>query len=402
MELICAVQNYDWGKYGRDSIVASLIKTSNPNFVINEEKPYAELWMGTHVNGPSYLMEKNISLEKYIEENTNVLGSEVEQIFQSSLPFLFKVLSVRKALSIQVHPDKKKAEELHLFDPTIYKDSNHKPELMIALTEFETLCGFRPIEEIKKYLELLPELRALIGDDLVHEFMITNDSEYREPLKKCFRSLMMCEHNLVIEQLKHLLERLSHLDISSQQLLNADLLRKLDSYFPGDIGCFGIYMFNYITLQPGEAVYIAPNEPHAYIYGDCIECMACSDNIVRAGLTPKLKDVKTLTEMLTYKCEPDFAKKFPGYCEDNCTEIFQPPVPDFAVAKILIPCDKMEYELIPRKSASIIIVINGKGKIRSSQIIQRGTILFVHANEKLLVKIVENCSLLMFQAFANV
>lgn len=106
MELICAVQNYDWGKYGTNSIVATLIKTANPKFIINEEKPYAELWMGTHPNGPSYLKEKDISLEEYIQKNTNVLGIEIQQKFGSSLPFLFKVLSIRKALSIQAHPDK--------------------------------------------------------------------------------------------------------------------------------------------------------------------------------------------------------------------------------------------------------------------------------------------------------
>ncbi|XP_035744143.1 mannose-6-phosphate isomerase-like [Vespa mandarinia] len=402
MELICAVQNYDWGKYGTNSIVATLIKTANPEFVINEEKSYAELWMGTHPNGPSYLKEKNISLEEYIQKNTNILGIEVQQKFGSFLPFLFKVLSIRKALSIQAHPDKKKAEKLHLQYPEIYKDSNHKPELMIALTEFEALCGFRPIEEIKKYFKLLPELRAVIGEDLVHECMITNDSENLVPLKKCFHSLMTRDHNLVMLQLEHLLERLSYLDKSSQQILNGDLLRRLHLDYPGDVGCFGIYIFNYVTLQPGEALYLAPNEPHAYIYGDCIECMACSDNVVRAGLTPKLKDVETLTEILTYKCESWFAKKLCGYCEDNYTEIFQPPVPDFAVAKILIPSDKMRYELITRKTASILIIINGRAETQTSQILHEGSILFIHANEKIMLKILEDYSLLMFQAFANV
>nr|XP_050844713.1 mannose-6-phosphate isomerase [Vespula vulgaris] len=403
MELICAVQNYDWGKYGTNSIVATLIKTANPKFIINEEKPYAELWMGTHPNGPSYLKEKDISLEEYIQKNTNVLGIEIQQKFGSSLPFLFKVLSIRKALSIQAHPDKKKAEQLHLQHPEIYKDSNHKPELAIALTEFGALCGFRPIEEIKEYFKLLPELRAVIGEDLVHECMIINDPENIVPFKKCFHSLMTCDHNLVMLQLEHLLERLAYLDKSSQVTLNGDLLQKLHLDYPGDVGCFGIYIFNYITLQPGEALYLAPNEPHAYIYGDCIECMACSDNVVRAGLTPKLKDVETLTEILTYKCESLFAKKFYGYFEDNYTEIFQPPVPDFAVAKILIPSDKMTYELIPRRTASILIIINGRAETHTSQILQKGSILFVHANEKIMLKILkEHCSLLMFQAFANV
>lgn len=107
MELKCAVQTYHWGKRGINSIVADLMKTANADFVLDEDKPYAELWMGTHKNGPSYLKDTGISLQKYIQENTNVLGNNIEmQDFGTDLPFLFKVLSINKALSIQVHPDK--------------------------------------------------------------------------------------------------------------------------------------------------------------------------------------------------------------------------------------------------------------------------------------------------------
>lgn len=106
MELKCAVQIYGWGKRGMNSIVASLIKSANADFVVDEQKTYAELWMGTHENGPSYLKDTDVPLQKYIQENTKVLGSDVVQMFGSNLPFLFKVLSINKALSIQVHPNK--------------------------------------------------------------------------------------------------------------------------------------------------------------------------------------------------------------------------------------------------------------------------------------------------------
>lgn len=106
MELKCAIQTYGWGKPGANSIVASLTNAANVDFVVDERKTYAELWMGTHENGPSYLKDTDVPLQKYIQENIEALGSDVVQMFGSNLSFLFKVLSINKALSIQVHPDK--------------------------------------------------------------------------------------------------------------------------------------------------------------------------------------------------------------------------------------------------------------------------------------------------------
>ncbi|XP_076636808.1 mannose phosphate isomerase [Colletes latitarsis] len=403
MELKCKIQTYDWGKYGIDSMVATLTKSANCDFILDEKKPYAELWMGTHPNGPSHMKELNMSLERYIKENSEVLGSDVQKIFGQNLPFLFKVLSVNKALSIQAHPNKEKAEELHQQYPTIYKDANHKPELAIALTPFEALCGFRPIREIKEFLKVLPELRAVIGADKVFKFMTTDETGIIKSLKTCFHSLMSCDPGLIALQLRKLLDRLSNLDESLRQTLHASVLERLYSDYPGDVGCFGIYFFNFITMQPGEAIYLGPNEPHAYLSGDCIECMACSDNVVRAGLTPKLKDVPTLIEMLMYNCEPISAKKFQPSREDECTEVFRPPVTDFAVAKITIPPGRSSYNIIPRSTASILIIINGKGEISSSKILYRGSVIFIPANEKIGIKVLCGCHpMLMFQAFVNV
>ncbi|CAK9832504.1 Mannose-6-phosphate isomerase [Anthophora retusa] len=403
MELKCKIQTYDWGRHGIDSTVATLMKSANPDIVLDEKKPYAELWMGTHPNGPSYMKELNMTLEEYIKQNNEVLGNSVQKIFGSHLPFLFKVLSVNKALSIQAHPNKKKAKELHQQYPTIYKDANHKPELAIALTPFEALCGFRPVREIKEFLKILPELRAVIGEDKVLKFMTTDEAGITKALKTCFHSLMTCDPGLVALQLRKLLDRLSNLDESLRQTLHASLLERLYSDYPGDVGCFGIYFFNFITMQPGEAIYLGPNEPHAYLSGDCVECMACSDNVIRAGLTPKLKDVASLVEILTYTCEPISAKRFQPSREDECTEVFRPPVSDFAVAKITIPLGRSSYNIIPRSTASILIIINGKGEISSSKILYRGSVIFIPANEKVGIKVLCGCHpMLMFQAFVNV
>ncbi|XP_076398177.1 mannose phosphate isomerase isoform X2 [Megachile rotundata] len=403
MELKCKVQTYDWGKHGIDSTVATLMKSANADFTLDEKKPYAELWMGTHPNGPSIMKDLNMSLEEYIKQNSKVLGCDSIKIFGEHLPFLFKVLSVNRALSIQAHPHKEKAKELHQQYPTIYKDANHKPEMAIALTPFEALCGFRPIREIKEFLKILPELRAVIGEDKVLKFMTIDETGISKALKTCFYSLMTCDPCLIALQLRKLLERLSNLDELSRQTLHASLLERLHLDYPADVGCFGIYFFNFVTMQPGEAIYLGPNEPHAYLSGDCVECMACSDNVVRAGLTSKLKDVPTLIEMLTYNCEPASAKKFQPCREDECTEVFRPPVSDFAVAKITIPPGRSSYNIIPRETASILIIINGKGEISSSKILYRGSVIFIPANEKIGIKVLCGCHpMLMFQAFVNV
>ncbi|XP_012259805.2 mannose-6-phosphate isomerase [Athalia rosae] len=402
MELMCVVQSYDWGEKGSKSTVATLMKASSFSYSLDESKPYAELWMGTHGNGPSVVKEKGVPLGLYIAENSHVLGQAVQEKFGSELPFLFKVLSINKALSIQAHPNKEHAEQLHKSQPEVYKDPNHKPEIAIALTPFEALCGFRPISEIKQYFNAVPEFRAVVGEDNILELSTSDEAGLNTALKNCFRNILTRDPEFVALQLRILLDRLSHLDECGRQALNGALLEKLHSQYPGDVGCFGIYLFNWITLQPGEALFLGPNEPHAYLSGDCIECMACSDNVVRAGLTPKPKDIETLVEMLTYNCEPASAKRFQPFREDECTEIFRPPIPDFAVAKITIPPGRATYNLIPRSTASILIIINGKGEIGQSKVLTQGSVIFIPANEKVNVKVLCGCHpMLMFQAFVN-
>ncbi|XP_066941612.1 mannose-6-phosphate isomerase [Macrobrachium rosenbergii] len=406
MELTCAVQNYAWGVKGIKSSVAQFAKATQPNLEVGDDQPFAELWMGTHPSGPSVLKGSEVNLDKYISEHPEVLGSPVTKMFQNQLPFLFKVLSVNQALSIQAHPNKAHAEELHQSRPDVYKDPNHKPEMAIALTPFQALCGFRPQEEIAKHFTEIHELQNVIGKDFCDDFI--KDSN-EENLKKCFNAMMTASKDAIASALSDYLQRLSSLDSSKGDELLRDLFLTLHEKYPGDVGCFSIYLLNYFTLQPGEAMFLGPNVIHAYLYGDCVECMACSDNVVRAGLTPKYQDVETLINMLEYEMLPAELRKFKGSAIDEYTVSYNPPVPDFAVDMIEIPPGATEYSLRTVDSASIIIIVEGQakdltispsppGETAPVDEVHRGTVLFLGAEQSLSFKLDGNSRFLAFRA----
>lgn len=389
VELKCAVQCYAWGKIGLTSTVAQLAQQS-PSFKLEEDKPFSEFWMGTHPNGPSTVLGKGkeILLSEWIESNKDVLGEAVKEAFDSKLPFLLKVLSVNKALSIQAHPNKVHAAFLHRERPEVYKDPNHKPEMAIALTPFEGLCGFRPLAEIQNFVKTIPELAAVIGQEAADA--VAASSSGSDGLKKAFTALMTCSPAVISLQLNKLFKRITEKKSSGDDLSSycGELLLRLNSQFPGDGGCFCIYFLNHIVLKPGEAMFLGPNLPHAYLAGDCVECMACSDNVVRAGLTPKLKDVDTLCEMLDYSCRSKEENIFPCHQDSNdlYTTIYDPPVPDFAVARIQIPSSCAMYKFQALNGPSIAIAISGSGSIDTSSVsitVRRGTVVFIPANTSL-------------------
>ena len=328
MELSCSVQCYAWGKIGADSQVARYAPRACQDFQLDEEKTYAELWMGVHPSGPASLVREKQLLAEHIANTPEMLGVKVREKFGDQLPFLFKVLSVNKALSIQAHPNKKHAEELHAERPNIYKDPNHKPEIAIALTNFEGLCGFRPLEEIQGFLKTIPELAAVC--DQCDGLIAATPDNYEESLRKCFESLMLCNKETLQQQLQSLKTRITS---ENQSDSVSELFLRLHDQYPGDVGCFVIFFLNHLSLSPGQAMFLGPNVPHAYLSGDCVEVMANSDNVVRAGLTPKLIDTPTLVSMLDYCCtEPSLRLFSPSQPSDSCLE-FDPPVPDFSVAR---------------------------------------------------------------------
>ncbi|CAK1543953.1 unnamed protein product [Leptosia nina] len=404
MELQCKVQNYDWGKLGADSMVAKLVASANSSYDIDSSKPYAELWMGTHPNGPSIIIDRGVALSEYLKTNVDAIGPEVRRKFDVSVPFLLKVLSVRKALSIQAHPTKEHAEDLHKNFPDLYKDPNHKPELAIALTHFEGLCGFRPLSEIKTFLMKLPELTDILSEDSVNALLAHNAvNDSTSLLKDVFQSLMTCDKNKISNSLESLLQRLETEDESTQSLLLYPLLKQLHADFPGDVGCFAPYFMNYMQLRPGQAIFLKPNLPHAYLSGDCVECMACSDNVVRAGLTPKHIDVPTLIGMLDYTSYKPSEMLFTPQMEDENSCIWRPPVPDFAVVKIKVE-NGDSYNTIVRSSPSILIVISGSGEVCDTEPIaaKPGVVIFLKASRQLTFTPAPNSHIEAYQAICNV
>ncbi|KIM42639.1 hypothetical protein M413DRAFT_444327 [Hebeloma cylindrosporum] len=376
-KIVPTTQKYDWGKMGASSKVAQFASASQlSGFTIDEGSPYAELWMGTHPTSPSRVRSSNGLLSSYFAGHADLIGRDVIEKFDAAggnLPFLFKVLSIEKALSIQTHPDKKMAEELHAQRPDIYKDPNHKPELAIAITPFRALCGFRPLPEIAAYLNSTPEFRALIPPTITDKFIALSQSsnptgpEEKSALKDLFASLMTANENTYKEQLGALIAR--YQSGSTNRGEDDDvvqLILRLDSQFPGDIGIFCAFMLNYVHMNPGDAIFLGAGEPHAYISGECMECMANSDNVIRAGLTPKLRDVPNLVRGLTYTASPPSKHVIVptpfGSASSAASKLYNPPIPEFSVVQVTLPPGQKETHK-KLGGPSVAIVIAGGGAV---------------------------------------
>ncbi|KAH9623545.1 hypothetical protein KSS87_007485 [Heliosperma pusillum] len=408
--LRCTVKNYDWGKIGSNTEVYRLYKANfgENGDLVDPSKPYAELWMGTHASGSSYvvrndgiLVDKDINngfavkyggfegetLKKLIENHPYLLGDKVLEKWGCDLPFLFKVLSVAKPLSIQAHPCKQLAKTLHLKYPKVYKDANHKPEMALAITKFEILCGFVGIEDLQKTLKSVPEISQLVGslvvDGIANITPKDGEEKVKAALRQLFTHMMSATSHVIAEVLSQLISRLRKKDkLTSEE----KLVLRLEEQYPGDVGVLAAFLMNFVTLNPGEALCLGANELHAYVSGECIECMATSDNVVRAGLTPKQRDVQTLCEMLTYKqgC-PEILRGFNVEGTDGCAKRYRPPFEEFEVDH----CDLSESKTISFPSVagpSLFLVTQGTGTIRagsSVENVREGDVLFAPANSKL-------------------
>ncbi|XP_057784070.1 mannose-6-phosphate isomerase 1-like [Salvia miltiorrhiza] len=407
VRLKCSVKNYDWGKLGEESAVARLY-AKNSGEEVDGGEPYAEFWIGTHESGPSYVVAaaeatggvRNsgvegrdgcdrkqgdfVSLKDWIERNPSVLGDKVLQKWGPTLPFLFKVLSVEKALSIQAHPDKDLAPILHKQQPGVYKDGNHKPEMALALTEFEALCGFVGLEELKTVVRSVPEMTEVVGNSCAVQVLNTSEDDgekkLKEVLQSLFTGLMLASKTVISEIIPKLIRRLNLKGQVMELTDKEELVLRLEKQYPGDIGVIAAFLFNYVKLNPGEALYLAANEPHAYIQGECVECMATSDNVVRAGLTPKNRDVQTLCSMLTYK--QTFPEILPGVPTNPYTVKYIPPFDEFEVDCYNIP--EEASTVIPAvPGPSVFVVVEGEGSMHAGsckEVIAEGDVLFAPAS----------------------
>ena len=242
--------------------------------------------MGTHPSNPSKDLHTGRTLLDLVQDNQSLLSASISKRYEQRLPFLFKVLSINKALSIQAHPNKKLAEQLHARDSKNYKDDNHKPEMTIAITPFDGFCGFRPLAEISHFLQTVPSLRQLVGEEEAVQFEKTvkgqetsNDGnktqENKKALQAAFTSLMQSKSEAIEKAATDLIKQAK--DEGSkfagsggpsndgQEL--ADLMIRLNGEFPGDIGLFVSFFLNYVKLEVGEAMFLQADDIHAYLSG---------------------------------------------------------------------------------------------------------------------------------------
>lgn len=287
-KLYPAIQNYEWGMKGESAIIPKLLGIES-----EKDLPYAELWIGAHPKAPSeiFLSDKRIGLDELISRYpAEILGNRIYTKFGTKLPYLLKVLSSRRALSIQAHPDKELAKILHRKNPANYPDTNHKPEIAIAIDRLNAIAGFKPYSQIKETINKYSILKELLNIDSTNKF----------DLKNIYSIIMRINSGMLKRVIDDIRQTISEGENSS--IGEKEFLIQFENY-GYDVGLISILLYNYIELKEGEAIFTGAGVPHAYLRGNIIECMANSDNVVRAGLTNKFKDIDTLVEMLNYKME---------------------------------------------------------------------------------------------------
>ncbi|KAM7270452.1 hypothetical protein ACFE04_029666 [Oxalis oulophora] len=315
------------------------------------------------------------------------------------------VLSVQKALSIQVHPDKELAIALHKSQPSIYKDENHKPEMTLALTDFEALCGFICFKELKDVLLTVPEIVDLMREAgkekcLVFSKQNGNEEEAGSILQSIFSQVMLSSKNTISRMVSKMKTRLN-LESKKRQLTDKErLVLRLESQYPSDAGVMAAFLLNYVKLKHGQAFCIGPNELHAYISGECIECMATSDNVVRAGLTNKGRDVQTLISMLKYG--QGFPEILHGINLNPYTTRYTSTFDEFEVDRCLLPQSaSVVFPSVP--GPSIYLFINGTGALKtrsSTEVVREGGVIFVPAYTEISLT-AESKELVLYRAGVN-
>ena len=381
--------------------------------------------MGTHPSLPSKDVETGRSLLDLVDDNKALMGHDISSKYSSKLPFLFKVLSINKALSIQAHPNKKLAEKLHAQDPKNYPDDNHKPEMTIAITPFEGLCGFRPLKEISHFLNTIAPLRDLVGEEqakgLDEAANSTSSANAKARLQAAFTHLMKSDRSAVASKSKDLLSLAESKKLDPGPSVNTteelcELVQRCNSQFPEDIGLFNLFFLNIVRLEPGQAMYLKADDIHAYISGDIIECMASSDNVIRAGFTPKFQDVNTLTEILTYDHDPpeqqllqpvDYAYvklNRDAYSSSSSSLLYDPPIEEFSVVRTVLKDAGAKATFEGVAGPSIVICTSGSGKISvgpKTEDIKEGWVYFVGATAELVIES-DSEELVTFKAFCEI
>ncbi|QDG66255.1 mannose-6-phosphate isomerase, class I [Pseudarthrobacter sp. NIBRBAC000502772] len=337
--------------------------------------PEAELWIGAHPGAPSMARRVDGSvapLDALIAEDPeHFLGSESVAEFGPRLPFLTKILAAALPLSLQVHPSIEQAkagfarENAEGIAPDAahrnYRDDNHKPEMIFALTPFEALCGFRAPTATRKILLHLAACFDLVESGvpplLVELLEVLENPDEGAGLRSAFERLITGG-----EDVSHTTAMVAAALISGAPLApyQAELstVISLNEKYPGDPGVLISLLLNRISLAPGEAVYLPAGNVHAYLHGLGVEVMASSDNVLRGGLTPKHIDVPELLRTIEFQpvAVPMLTPEFSGLGQ----ELYQPPFREFQLQRIeLAP----GAEPVPLAQAGAVVVIVVAGSV---------------------------------------
>ncbi|MFH8620261.1 mannose-6-phosphate isomerase, class I [Streptomyces sp. NPDC017979] len=324
------IRPYAWGS---TTAIPALLGTAPTG------EPQAELWLGAHPGAPSHLdrgpLDAVIAADPVRE-----LGSRVVGAYGPHLPFLLKLLAAGAPLSLQVHPDLAQAREGYAAEERAgipvdaphrnYKDANHKPELICALTPFDGLCGFRAPAASA-------DLIAGLGVDSLKPYVdVLHAHPEDAALREVLTAVLTAERTAVAETVAEAAAAATRLGGPYAPYA------QLAHHYPGDPGVIAAMLLNHVRLQPGEALYLGAGVPHAYLDGLGVEIMANSDNVLRCGLTPKHVDVPELLRVVRFEAT-DPAVLRPE-ASPSGEEVYDTPAPEFRLSRHVLaadatPCD---------------------------------------------------------------
>lgn len=344
LDLESHLQHYAWGS---ETEIPALLRKAP------DGRPWAEAWFGAHPMAPSSITggpstagggstAGGESLDALIAADpVRMLGADVGRAFQGRLPYLLKIIAAERPLSLQVHPTRAHAEEsfaaenaagLALDSPRrTYRDANHKPEMLIALTPFTALCGFRTPRRAAVILEGLGTALT----DRLHSLLVANPTAHG--MRAAFRTLVSASMRPSPEAVHEVVDACrARAEANASPSPRIDrFVALLAAHHPGDPGVVAALLLNPVTLQPGEAMYVPPGALHAYLHGTGLEVMATSDNVLRAGLTPKKVDADEVLQCVSVTAAPPL--RVAPERQNPTSVAYYAPVDDFELAITQLP-----------------------------------------------------------------
>lgn len=338
-------------------------------------EPQAEMWMGAHPGAPSRT-DRGTLVEVIDADPARELGEAAVAKFGPRLPFLLKILAAGAPLSLQVHPDLAQAKEGYEDEERRgipvgaghrnYKDANHKPELICALTEFDGLCGFR---EPARAAELLDAL----GVDSLKPYV---DLLHAHPEEAALREVLTAILTADREEMAHTVTEAAAAcaRLGGEHAPYAAIAH----HYPGDPGVIAAMLLNHVRLQPGEALFLGAGIPHAYLNGLGVEIMANSDNVLRCGLTPKHVDVPELLRIVRFEAAD------PGVLRPEASpdgeEVYETPIDEFRLSRYVLAEGAATHDLT-RSTPQILLCTAGSVRAGEHEL-RPGRSVFVPAGEK--------------------